>query len=78
MFLYFDNRAAHDMTLLFHLADVRLRHNVNQAVGVRVHLDQKKFKKFEEIINGEDMVKTFWTSWRKQGATLRVPRHARS
>ena len=56
LFLYFDNRAAHDMTLLFHLADVRLRHNVNQAVGVRVHLDQKAFKKFEEIVNGEDFL----------------------
>ena len=31
LFLYFDNRFAHDMPLLFHLANTVLRHAVNSA-----------------------------------------------
>ena len=53
LFLYFDNRFAHDMQLLFHLANVKMRHAVNSAVGVRVKTNQKAFKDYQDIVNDD-------------------------
>ena len=64
LFLYFDNRAAHDMPLLFHLASVLLRHAVNSAVGVRVKRDAKKFAAFVELVNRTDFLDLLETASR--------------
>ena len=53
MFLYFDNRFAHDMPLLFHLASVILRHAVNSAVGVRVKTSEEAFAKFQKLVEDD-------------------------
>ena len=53
LFLYFDNRFAHDMPLLFHLASVILRHAVNSAVGVRVKTNAEAFAKFQELVEDD-------------------------
>jgi hypothetical protein len=34
--LYFDNRFAHDLALLFHVANMLMRHAVNRAVNAKV------------------------------------------
>jgi hypothetical protein len=51
MFLYFDNRFAHDLPLLFHLANVKLRHAVNKSVGARVKSSSSAFADFAQTIN---------------------------
>ena len=56
--LYFDCRAAHDMPLLFHLANVVMRHSVNSAVGVRVKRDPESFARFTELTNDESFLET--------------------
>ena len=53
LFLYFDNRFAHDMPLLFHLASVILRHAVNSAVGVRVKTNAEAFAKYQELVEDD-------------------------
>jgi hypothetical protein len=51
LFLYFDNRFAHSLPLIFHLANVTLRHAVNQSVGATVKTSGKAFAKLTETIN---------------------------
>ena len=51
MFLYYDNRFAHDLPLLFHCANTKLRHDVNKAVGARVKSNAEAFAKFTELVN---------------------------
>ena len=41
VFLYYDNRFAQDLALLFHVANVKMRHAVNRAVGARVKSSAK-------------------------------------
>jgi hypothetical protein len=51
MALYYDNRYAHTLPLIFHLANTKLRHKVNEAVGAQVKSDNKSFAKFEALVN---------------------------
>ncbi len=51
--LYYDNRFAHDHTLLFHAADMVIRHAVNRAVSARVSTSPGAFAKFKELIHDE-------------------------
>jgi hypothetical protein len=53
MFLYFDNRFAHDMPLLFHAANVVMRHAVNKAVSVTVKTNAVAFKNFSDLVHDE-------------------------
>ena len=58
LFLYFDNRFAHQMTLMFHVANVIMRHNVNRAVGVKIKSNPEAFAKFRESFHDPDFRKT--------------------
>ena len=51
--LYHDNRFAHDHTLLFHAADMVIRHAVNRAVSARVSTRPGAFAKFKELIHDD-------------------------
>ena len=51
MFLYFDNRYAHELPLMFHCANTVLRHAVNQSVGARVKSSKSAFADFMQTIN---------------------------
>ena len=50
LFLYFDNRFANNMALLFHACNTIMRHNVNSAVGARVKSNAESFEKFKELL----------------------------
>ena len=50
LFLYYDNRFAHDLALLFHCANTKMRHDVNRAVGARVKSNGEAFAKFTELV----------------------------
>jgi hypothetical protein len=54
--LYFDNRFAHDHTLLFHAADMVIRHAVNRAVSARVSTSPGAFAKFKELLHDESFL----------------------
>ena len=49
--LFFDCRFAHRMDLIFHLADVRMRHAVNKSVAARCVSTPEAFRKFAELVN---------------------------
>jgi hypothetical protein len=49
LFLYYDNRFAHNIPLLFHCADVIMRHAANTSVHVRVKNDDKSFRDFKDL-----------------------------
>ena len=51
MFLYFDNRFAHDLPLVFHLANTMLRHAVNISVSARVKSSPIAFAEFTKTVN---------------------------
>jgi hypothetical protein len=51
LFLYYDNRAAKNIALLFHLASVVLRHEANLAVGATVTSNPEAFEQFKTIVN---------------------------
>ena len=53
LFLYYDNRFAHNMPLLFHVANIKIRHAVNRAVGVQVQSSGEAFEKFKDLISDE-------------------------
>ena len=57
LFLYYDNRFAHDMPLLFHLANTKLRHDVNKAVGARVKSSSEAYAKFKELVADDGFLK---------------------
>ena len=50
----YDNRFAHDLPLLFHLANMMLRHAVNKSVGARVKSSSSAFADFVKTINDEN------------------------
>ena len=54
LFLYFDNRFAHDLPLLFHAANTMLRHAVNRSVGARVKSSKSTFADFFETVNNPE------------------------
>ncbi len=56
IFLYFDNRFAHELSLLFHAANMIMRHSVNRAVSVRVKTNPVAFKKFAETVHDGDFM----------------------
>jgi len=56
VFLYFDNRFAHDHTLLFHAANMLMRHAVNRAVSAKVMTRPEAFEKFKEILHDGDFL----------------------
>jgi hypothetical protein len=49
LFLYYDNRFAQNIPLLFYCADVIMRHAANTSVHVRVKNDDKSFNDFKEL-----------------------------
>ena len=51
LFLYYDSRFAHDMALLFKLANDKMRHEVNKGVAARVTSSSRCFREFTETIN---------------------------
>ena len=51
VFLYFDNRFAHDMSFVFHAANMMMRHAVNRAVTARVKTSPEAFAKFTELVH---------------------------
>ena len=54
MFTYLDSRFAHNLTLLFHCANVCLRHAANQAVALRVKSQPGAFAALNEIVTAPD------------------------
>lgn len=54
--LYFDNRFAHDLALVFHAANVIMRHAVNRAVCARVKTSGDSFAKFIALIHDGDFL----------------------
>ena len=54
LMLYYDNRFAQDPALLFHLADVQMRHAVNRAVAARVKSSGDAFREFSETVNSAE------------------------
>jgi hypothetical protein len=54
--LYYDNRFAHDHTLLFHAADMVIRHAVNRAVTARVATSPGAYAKFKELLHDESFL----------------------
>ena len=50
MALYYDNRFAQTLPLIFHLANIKLRHAVNRAVGLRVKSSNEAFRGFQERV----------------------------
>ncbi|KOO24354.1 hypothetical protein Ctob_007093 [Chrysochromulina tobinii] len=55
--LYYDCRVAHCMSLLFHLANVRMRHDVNISVAARVKSTPEAFAEFRRLVCDPDFVK---------------------
>jgi hypothetical protein len=51
VFLYFDNRFAHDLPLLFHVANMLMRHAVNRAVNAKVMTRPEAFEEFKKILH---------------------------
>lgn len=51
LFLYYDNRFAHSMPLLFCLANSRMRHAVNKGVTARVKSSSECFEEFSNVVN---------------------------
>ena len=51
---YYDIRFAQEMSLLFCLANTRMRHDVNQVVSAKVHCSGRAFEQFKKAINDED------------------------
>ena len=49
--LYYDCRVAHSIPLIMHLANVRMRHDVNKSVAARVLSSPGAFAKFEALVN---------------------------
>jgi len=47
---YYDNRFAQNMPLLFNLANIKMRHDVNNAVCAKVKSDAKSFAKFKQLL----------------------------
>jgi hypothetical protein len=56
VFLYFDNRFAHNLPLLFHAANIIMRHAVNRAVTARVKTSGNAFAKFSALIDDKDFL----------------------
>ena len=56
LFLYFDNRFAHDHALLFHVANMMMRHAVNRAVNAKVKTSADAFQAFADIIHKGDFL----------------------
>ncbi len=56
VFLYFDNRFAHDLALLFHAANMLMRHAVNRAVSAKVMTRPEAFEKVKEILHDGDFL----------------------
>jgi hypothetical protein len=54
LFLYYDNRFAHDMALLFYLANVTMRHAVNRSVTMKVKSSDTAFGEFQALINDDE------------------------
>ena len=76
MFTYFDNRFAHDMPLMFHCADVKLRHEVNAAVSARVKSNPAAFPKFAELANDPNLLAMDHPSLRSRLHLLSMHRSA--
>ena len=53
LYLYFDNRFANDLALLFHSASVLMRLAVNSAVSARVKSSAKAFKDWEKLMKDQ-------------------------
>jgi len=51
VFMYFDNRFAHDMSLVFHAANMMMRHAVNRAVTARVKTSPEAFAQFKILLH---------------------------
>jgi hypothetical protein len=49
--MYFDNRFAHDMSLVFHAANMMMRHAVNRAVTARVKTSPEAFAQFKALVH---------------------------
>jgi hypothetical protein len=49
--LFYDNRFAHDSSLLFHAANMVMRHAVNRAVTAKVKTSPGSFEKFKELLH---------------------------
>jgi hypothetical protein len=56
LFLYFDNRFAHELSSVFHAANMIMRHAVNRAVMVRVNTNPVAFKKFTDLLHDGDFM----------------------
>jgi hypothetical protein len=56
LFLYFDNRFAQCLPLLFYAANTKMRHAVNAAVTGRVSSDGKAFEKLKALVKDADFV----------------------
>lgn len=56
MFLYFDNRYAHELPMMFHCANTTLRHAVNQSVGARVKSSKSAFAEFTQAVNDPQFI----------------------
>jgi hypothetical protein len=56
LFLYYDNRFAHDHALLFHVANMMMRHAVNRAVTAKVKTSADAFQKFTDITQSPDFL----------------------
>ena len=56
VFLYSDNRFAHDHALLFHVANMMMRHAVNRAVNAKVKTSADAYQNFAEIIHDKDFL----------------------
>jgi hypothetical protein len=51
VFLYFDNRFATDLSLVFHAANMVMRHAVNRAVTARVKTSPAAFEMFNSLLH---------------------------
>jgi hypothetical protein len=51
LFLYYDNRFAHSMSLLFYCADVLMRHATNKSIGVKVKTSPGAFQAFHASVS---------------------------
>ena len=56
LFCYYDCRFAHDMQLLFHLANTVLRHAANTAVSVTVKSKGSAFEAFRALVTDSDFL----------------------
>jgi len=55
--LFYDVRFAQSMSLLFHLANVRMRHDVNKSVASRVHSSPAAFEEYSKVIHDPEFPK---------------------